>query len=132
MNLIQYKHILHSNNNGNATPNIAMKLKTLCDTLTKGAIVRVHLRDAYAEPIILIAVSTEGKMFHQIANLTCLPAFLDVENLNNTLLLLITPCTPCLAKADVTYHVDKHSAADVMCTARSAMLGLTSAYDLHV
>ncbi len=107
-----------------------MKLKLLRGILTKGAIAGVHLRDARTEAIILI--SAEGTMFCQVADLTRLPAFLNMKNLNNVLILPITPCESCLAKADVASHVDKHSAADVMFTARSATLGLTSSYKLYV
>ena len=115
MNLLQCEHILHSNNYGNATPEIAMKLKLLSSILTNSLITRVYLCDARTEPIILI--SAEGKMFCQVANLTRLPAFLDMKNLNNILLLPITPCEPCLAKADVASHADERGAADVMFTA---------------
>ena len=107
-----------------------MKLKLLSSILTNSLIAGVYLRDARAEPII--SISAEGKMFRQVANLTRLPAFLDMENLNNVLLLHITPCKPRLAKADVASHVDERGAPDVMSTARLAMLGLTSSYNLYV
>ena len=52
MNLLQCDDILHSNNYGNATSDIAMKLKLLCSILTNGSIAGVYLRDAHAKPII--------------------------------------------------------------------------------
>ena len=107
-----------------------MKLKLLSSILTNSLIAGVYLRDPRAEPII--SISAEGKMFRQVANLTRLPAFLDMENLNNVLLLHITPCKPRLAKAGVASHVDERGASDVMFTARLAMLGLTSSYNLYV
>ena len=107
-----------------------MKLKSLSSILTNGSIGGVYLRDVRTEPIILI--STECKMFRQVADLTRLTAFLYMKRLNNIFLLPITPCKPCLAKADVASHADKRGAADVMFTARTATLGLTSSYDLYV
>ena len=106
-----------------------MKLKPLSSILTNGLIAGVYLPDAPTEPII--SISAECEMFHQVADLTRLTAFLNMKHLNNVFLLLITPCKPCLAKADVASHADKRGAADVMFTARTATLGLTSSYDLY-
>ena len=107
-----------------------MEPKLLSSILTNGSIARVYLRDAHGEPII--SISAECEMFCHVADLTPLPAFLDMKNLSNVFLLPITPCEPCLDKADVASHADKRGAADVMLTARSATLGLTSSYDLYI
>ena len=98
--------------------------------LTNGSIAGVYLRDARTEPII--SISAECEMFRQVADLTRLTAFLDMKHLNNVFLCPITPCKPRLAKADVASHADKRGATDIMFTARTATLGLTSSYDLYV
>ncbi len=107
-----------------------MKLKLLSSVITNGSITGVYLRDACAEPII--PIGAECKMFCQVANLTRLTAFLDMKNFHNVFLLPITPCKPHLDKADIDSHADKRGAADVMFTAGSAVLGLTSSFDLYV
>jgi hypothetical protein len=106
-----------------------MKLKSLSSILTNCLIAGVYLRDARAEPII--SIGAECKMFSQVADLTRLTAFLDMKNLNNVFLLPITPCKPCLAKADIASHADERGPSDVMFAARTATLGLTSSYDLY-
>ena len=107
-----------------------MKLKSLSSILTNGSIAGVYLRDARTEPII--SISAECEVFCQVADLTCLTAVLDMKHLNNVFLLPITPCKLRLAKADAASHADKRGAADVMFTAQTATLRLTSSYDLYI
>jgi len=59
--LFYSKHVLHSQDGGDAAAEVAVVLVLLCDTSTLSAIARVNLDNARAQPIVL--VGAEGKVF---------------------------------------------------------------------